>query len=208
MLKGRKRKTKDPCPGCGLHKTLCICELTPRLNLRTQVLLLIHHRELKRTTNTGCLALRCLQNSAMRVRGVVDKPVDLADIASDGYRNLLFYPSEHALILNAELALADPRPIRLIVPDGNWRQASKVAHRHRELADVPHVKIEMPLAARGAVGHLRKEHFADGMATLEAIAHALRVIEGEHVFNQLAGFYQAKLTRTLAGRGNRLLNQL
>lgn len=193
----RKRKTKDPCPGCFLHKNLCICDLTPKLNLRTQVLLLVHHRELKRTTNTGRLAIRSLANSEMRIRGLVDKPVDLSDISSGEYRNLLFFPSDEALELSLELVDADPRPIRLIVPDGNWRQASKVPYRHPELASVPHVKISKPNLS---THHLRAEHKAEGMATLEAIATALGIIEGQEVYSALMGFYIAKLERTLAGR--------
>ncbi len=199
-MSDRKRKTKDPCQACFLHKDLCICALTPRLALRTRVLLLIHAKELKRTTNTGRLAVRALSNSEMRVRGLVDKPVNLEDIESGPYRNLLFFPSESAAELTAELVASDSRPIQLIVPDGNWRQASKVPYRHKELAGIPHIKIS---AKNTASVHLRAEHTPEGMATLEAIAHALRIIEGENVYCDLMGFFNAKLERTLIGRGQK-----
>jgi hypothetical protein len=39
------------------------------------------------------------------------------------------------------------------------------------------------------------------MATLQAIAHALGVIEGDHVKAQLLQLYRTKLARSLAGRG-------
>jgi hypothetical protein len=39
------------------------------------------------------------------------------------------------------------------------------------------------------------------MATLQAIAYALGVIEGEWVRTQLMKLYQAKIERTLIGRG-------
>jgi hypothetical protein len=39
------------------------------------------------------------------------------------------------------------------------------------------------------------------MATLQAIAHGLGVIEGDLVKAQLMKLYQAKLERTLLGRG-------
>jgi DTW domain-containing protein YfiP len=39
---------------------------------------------------------------------------------------LLFYPSEDAVELDKELVAQDQKPIQLIVPDGTWRQASKV----------------------------------------------------------------------------------
>ncbi len=193
----RKRKTKDPCQGCFLHKALCICGLTPQLDLRTRVTLLVHAKELKRTTNTGRLAMRALINSEMRVRGLGREPLDLANVVTSEYRNLVYFPSEKAVELNEELVAQDPRPINLIVPDGNWRQASKVPSRHKELVELTHVKISQ---ANGATAHLRAESTEHGMATLEAIAHALKVIEGPEVFHQLFAFYQAKLERTLSAR--------
>ena len=39
------------------------------------------------------------------------------------------------------------------------------------------------------------------MATLQAIAHGLAVIEGDGVGVQLMKLYQAKIERTLRGRG-------
>ncbi len=49
--------------------------------------------------------------------------------------------------------------------------------------------------------HLRAQHRREGMATLQAIAHALGVIEGDLVKAQLMKLYHAKLEQTLIGRG-------
>jgi DTW domain-containing protein YfiP len=49
--------------------------------------------------------------------------------------------------------------------------------------------------------HLRAQHRREGMATLQAIAHGLGVIEGDLVKGQLMKLYQAKLEQTLLGRG-------
>lgn len=194
----RSRKTKDPCGDCRLHKSLCICEFIPRLELKTKVTLVIHAQELKRTTNTGALALKGLVNSEMRVRGEGRERLDLSDLLQDSYRTLLFYPADEARELTPELVAEDPRPIQLIVPDGNWRQAGKVHYRHSELKDVPRVVITETNLARH---HLRAEHTENGMSTLEAIAKALGVIEGEKASGPLLALYRAKLERTLAGRG-------
>ena len=201
MIYDRKRKTKDPCPECFLHRDRCICHLLPVLNLKTRLCLVIHAKEIKRTTNTGRLAVKALSNSEMRVRGAQGAPLDLSDILSPEYRTVLFYPAEEAQELTSEFVAADPRPIQLIVPDGNWRQASKVHHRHQELNDIPRVKIGTPnLETR----HMRVETIPEGMATLEAIAHAMGIIEGSVVKEKLLQFYQAKLEETLKGRGVKL----
>lgn len=195
----RQRKTKDPCLDCGLHKKLCICEFIPSLVLKTRVCLVVHKKELKRTTNTGRLAIKSLVNSEMRIRGDEDRQaLDLSDLIVPEYRTFLFYPSDDAIELTPELVQQSALPIQLIVPDGNWRQASKVHTRHPELKAVPKVKIA---TANPSPNHLRAEHSPEGMATLQAIATALQIIEGPEVIAPLFQLYEEKLKNTLIGRG-------
>lgn len=196
----RKRKTQDPCQECFLHKDRCICSEIPYLTLKTKISLIIHAKELKRTTNTGRLALKALSNSEMIVRGLDHSPLDLSHLISEEYRTLLFYPSDDAVELNEDLVKESSLPIHLIVPDGNWRQASKVHYRHRELDNVLRVKISAPNIA---TFHMRAETTEAGMATLEAIAHAMGIIESETVKEKLLKFYKRKLEETLRGRGQK-----
>lgn len=199
ISRARKRKTKDPCQNCGLHKNLCICEHIPSLTLKTKICLVIHKKELKRTTNTGKLAIKSLVNSEMRIRGDEDRAaLDLSDLLVPTYRTYLFYPSDEALELTPELIQQSALPIQLIVPDGNWRQASKVHTRHPELKNIPRVKIS---SENSSHQHLRAEHSPEGMATLQAIAQALQIIEGPTLVKPLMKLYEAKLKNTLLGRG-------
>lgn len=202
----RQRKTKEPCPGCRLHQAHCICDLIPKLTLKTRVCLVVHYKELKRTTNTGQLAIQSLINSEMRVRGEHGKPaLDLTDLLSEEYRTVLFFPSEDAVELDDNFIRQSSKPLQLIVPDGNWRQASKVHGRHPELKNLPRVKISKPNLASQ---HLRAEHFAEGMSTLQAIAQALGAIEGQAAVEPLEKLYQAKLAKTLLGRGQKVPHEL
>ena len=137
-------------------------------------------------------------NSEMRVRGQTRETLDLRDLLTPQYRTLLFYPSDNAVELDKELVAQDQKPIQLIVPDGTWRQASKVHFRHHELQDVKRVMISTPNISKF---HLRAQHRREGMATLQAIAYALGVIEGDLVKAQLMKLYHAKLEQTLIGRG-------
>jgi len=66
------------------------------------------------------------------------------------------------------------------------------------LKDVKRVMISTPNISKF---HLRAQHRREGMATLQAIAHALGVIEGDLVKAQLMKLYHAKLEQTLIGRG-------
>jgi tRNA-uridine aminocarboxypropyltransferase len=175
-----------------------MCDSIPRIDLDTKICLVIHHRELRRSSNTGLLALRALVNSEMRIRGETKDALDLRDLLIPEYRTFLFYPSDDAMELDKELVAQNGKPIQLIVPDGTWRQASKVHYRHHELKDVQRVKISTPHIA---TFQLRAQHKPERMATLQAIAHGLGVIEGDRVEAQLMQLYHAKVERTLIGRG-------
>jgi tRNA-uridine aminocarboxypropyltransferase len=196
-------KAKQRCSLCGASLTLCMCAEVPRLDLRTKIALVIHHRELSRSSNTGLLAHQSLINSEVRIRGESREALDLSGLLSPEYRSLLFYPSADALELNRELVCRDSRPIQLIVPDGTWRQARKIHSRHPELRNIPRVKISTP--NRGTF-QLRAQSRPERMATLQAIACALRIIEGDLVAARLMKLYHARVDRTLRARGLRWIS--
>jgi len=170
----------------------------PRIDLQTKIALVIHHRELSRNSNTGLLALRVLINSEVRIRGEGREALDLQDLLSPHYRTFLFFPCAGAVELDRKLVNQDRTPIQLIVPDGTWRQAKKILSRHPELKDLPRVKISMP---NQSTFQLRAQSRPERMATLQAIAHALGVIEGDSVRAELMKLYDTKIERTLIGRG-------
>src|SRR5438132_31097 len=153
---------------CAESLTLCLCDAMPRIELNTKICLVIHRREMTRSSNTGLLALRALVNSEIRIRGEGRETLDLKDLLTPQYRTFLFYPSDDAVELDKELVAQDRRPIQLIVPDGTWRQARKIHSRHHELNDVQRVKISTP---NNSVFQLRAQSRPEGMATLQRITH-------------------------------------
>lgn len=192
-----QRKTQDPCERCFLHRERCICEFIPSLNARTKLSLIIHYKEMRRTTNTGLLAAKALVNSEVVVRGKIGDPLDLRTVLDPRFRTVLFFPSEDAIDLNEDFVRQSEKPIQLLVPDGNWRQASKIHYRHREIEHLPRIMIKAP---NREVRRLRKEILPEGMATLQAIAEAMGVIEGAALKNELLRLYHRKLEGTLKGR--------
>ena len=194
----RQSQPNEHCESCGASAAACLCDVVPRIEVRTKVCLVIHHRELSRSSNTGLLATRALLNSEVRVRGEQRQALDLKDLLTAPYRSLLFYPSADAVELNQALVLQDSRPIQLLVPDGTWRQARKIQSRHPELRDLPRVKISTP---NTSIFQLRAQSKPERMATLQAIAEGLGIIEGDVVRVQLMKLYHAKIKRTLKARG-------
>jgi DTW domain-containing protein YfiP len=191
----RRANAAFRCDRCHLHDSLCVCALIPRLETRTRVVLIIHRYEDRKPTNTGRLATECLTNSAVIVRGHETHPDTPLDFGPDVEPVVLFpYPGARPLTDYA----SSPRPVTLVVPDGNWRQASKVYKRVPGLRDVPYVTLP---PGRASHYRLRAEVHEKGMSTLEAIARALGILEGPAVQRDLERLFFTMVTRTLWSRG-------
>src|SRR3954471_14159231 len=139
----RHAKPHLRCAECPMHLSLCICALLPRITTRTRVVLVLHQLEAKKSTNTGVLAARCLENSVAVYRGRAPG-VNTADPLDDQLSNesdpLLLYPHASATPLGAWSGAT--KPITLIIPDGNWQQASRT---RRLRAQKPRFILPAPL---------------------------------------------------------------
>lgn len=169
----------------------------PSINSRHQLLLVIHDREVSRPSNTGLLATQCLTNSLAWIRGVKgEEGLKYSDLADENYENFLLYPSADAQVLGTDLLPA--KPIRLIVPDGNWGQGSRTASRIRAQLNVKTVILPSGQTTRY---RLRKELHKDGLATFEAIARAFGVLENVQVQEQMEHIFNIFIERNLFMRG-------
>lgn len=178
-----------------MHQSLCVCALIPRIETRTRLVLVIHRSEDRKTTNTGRLATECLVNSEVIVRG----HEGAGDVVTfpEGMRPVLLFPADDAMPI-AELP-RDDRPIALVVPDGNWRQASKVRARVAGMSALPCVRLPV---GEPSIYRLRSEAHAHGLATIEAIARAFGVLESDEVRAALELPFRAMVERTLWARGS------
>jgi len=195
---GTRSKRSERCPRCRLHCHLCICSAIPRIEVGTRLVLVMHHREWVKPTATGPLALAMLPNSELRIQGDREQLLDLSDLASPERRTLLLYPGEDAPVLSESLLDADPRPVNLVVPDGNWRQAARMGKR---LPGLEHATmVRLPTGEKTAWG-VRRETNPEGLATFEAIARAFGIIESPEVRARMEELFRLMVSRTLEARG-------
>ncbi len=183
-----------------MHLELCLCAELPQLQLRTRVSILMHAQERNKPSNTGGLAHLCLPNSEIRFRGLPDgTPLDLNGLIDEEYETWLLYLSPESETLSRDLALNAAKPVRLLVLDGNWSQASRLgAKLRRQLPGVKHVKLS---AGKPSEYRLRTEHHPDGLATFEAIARALGYLEGPVVQERMEILFRLMTDRVLWTRG-------
>ena len=191
----RRDRPERRCDRCRLPHELCLCAEIASVSTSTELLLLLHRDEERKPTNTGQLAARVLSNSRVVVTGDLQRPLP-QPLLDPSRRTLLLFPADDAVGL--ETIVVDERPITLVVPDGTWRQASKARARIAGLHDVPCVTLPPgpPTTYR-----LRAEPKEHGLATLEAIARAFRLLEGVHVEAALLDVFRKQVDRTLWMRG-------
>ncbi len=181
-----------------MHAENCICEHIPKLETRTRLCLVMHCREVKKTTATAPLALAALPNSEVHEHGVIGRPLDLSALHDAGRRVLVLFPADDARPLTGELAREDSRPITLVVPDGNWRQASRIPFRVPGLPQAQRVTLSGGAPTRWGI---RRETRDQGLATFEAIARAFGVLESPEVQQQLEALFERMVRTTIAQRG-------
>lgn len=191
----RRANSHVRCNECRLHLSLCVCSHVPTIQTRTRLVLVIHRAEDRKSTNTGRLATLCLPNSETWIRGHQETPTP-PYVASPDTQPLLLFPAENAQPI-ADFA-ACKKPITLIVPDGNWRQASKVRNRVAGLDQIPCVTLPK---GEPSIYRLRFEAHEGGLATMEAVARAMGVLEGEAVQRELERIFRMMVERTLWARG-------
>lgn len=181
-----------------MHQHLCICPAIPRYPLATRLVLVMHFQELKKPTATGPLALQALPNSELRIHGHRDRPLDFSDLHVPERRTLLLYPGDEVPALSRSFLEQDNRPVTLVVPDGNWRQAAKMGKRlpglgHAEMVRLP----EGPPTGWG----IRRENHPEGLATFEAIARAIGIIESPVAQSGMEALFRLMVQTTLQTRG-------
>jgi DTW domain-containing protein YfiP len=212
----RSRNPSHRCSGCRLHRNVCICDRFPTLPTRTRVVLLLHQLEVRKTTNTGRLALRCLPNSELVLRGRLTgaepgvplepqrEPAGEIRRVEAGHSRqppswleravqpILLFPHDEAIALTAWRE--NPGPLTLVVPDGTWSQAVRARRRVPGLAEIPCAALPAGLVS---TYRLRHEPRPGRVSTLEAIAYALEILESPAVAAALLQVHRLAVERTL-----------
>lgn len=186
----------ERCERCALHLRLCLCASVKPLELATRVVVLRHGKEAYKPTNTGRLVPLALAQGEIRVFGARDRELDDSGFSDPSRRALLLFPSPGSLPLARDER--DPRPVTLIVPDSDWRRAFKLAKREPKLAGVP--RVHLP---EGPPSEYKLRYHPDPrfLATFEAVARALGILEGAEVQEKLEHVFALMVDRTLWSRG-------
>lgn len=180
-----KNKTeKSRCLCCRMDLDLCICAFIVPTQTETRLELLIHAKELPKSSNTGHLAAKMLTNSRLSVRKYkADSEVwqrELIEKARAQSATIFFLCHDaEAVPLDEVLEeLADRKQNEmkiLAVVDGTWNQAHQVITH--ELSLLAPFKVKFSDVHPNPISNLWREPLPGGLATIEAIWYALLALE-------------------------------
>lgn len=185
--------TTDDLPGrcrtCWVRVEHCICADLPRVEARSGVVVVRHDREAAKSTGTARVASLALPRS--RLVGFGDDPQE-ANAKLAGLTGHLLFPAEPQ-------APWPTGPVEnLVVLDGTWRQTRRMLKKLPALQGLP--RLWLP-PKETAVLRLRESAVEGGRSTLEAIADALAILEGEAVAAPLHRLHALYVERVFRARG-------
>jgi DTW domain-containing protein YfiP len=187
--------TLDSLPGrckrCWIREEYCLCPYIPELHPRTELVLVRHQREAWKSTGTARIAALALPELKLVEYGDDSAPAgrELSPLLEGAA--LLFPPEEGSAVASAPVK-------RLIVLDGTWRQARRMVKKLPGLAALP--RLTLPLKEEKVL-RLRTSPRDDDRSTLEAIADALQVLEGDELGEPLHRLHALMVERVFRARG-------
>lgn len=192
MAENTRKLTR--CERCLLLDKLCICSLVRPVCSRVPITLVLQWSEYWRPSNTGRLVAFTVRNCKLLLRGTpgITPNNDLGIAPTE--TPVLLFPGRGVEILNpAHLS----RGLRLIVPDGTWREAGKIARRLQSKQMMRRVQLPDGIRSRY---RLRKNPRSGGVSTLEAIAYACLILGDTEASDHLLGLFEIFVERLLSLR--------
>jgi DTW domain-containing protein YfiP len=174
------------CARCQLPRRVCLCAAIPTVVTRTRVVIVRHHVERWRASNSGRLAHLALPNSEIVEHGGLRGATMLPPL--DGAW-LVFPEGEPARTAPV------PPPRQLVVLDATWSQARRMYRKLAGLRGLPILRLpDAPMPA----ARLRESPGPGLVSTIEAIARALRLVEGEAAAAPLEALFAVAVERAAA----------
>jgi DTW domain-containing protein YfiP len=153
---------------------------------RTRIVIVRHHLERWRSSNSGRLAHFALPNSEIVDHGGIGGMAMLPPLNGAW---LLFPEGE------PRRSPPSPPPAQLVVLDATWSQARRMYRKLAGLRGLPLLRLpDAPVPA----ARLRESPAPGRVSTIEAIASALRLLEGEAAAAALEALFAVAVNRAAA----------
>lgn len=150
----------------------CYCAHVTPIPTQTRVVVLQHPRERHKAIGTARIAALCLPNAEILVGYDFEHDARVRSLLADpAAPAVLLYPSPDARDLRSDPLKG---PVTLVLLDGTWSQARSLLRDNAWLQRLPRVAFapDAPSEYR-----IRREPREDFVSTIEALVHALGLLE-------------------------------
>ncbi|GAB4014769.1 MAG: tRNA-uridine aminocarboxypropyltransferase [Bdellovibrio sp.] len=175
----RRIKDSERCPNCKIKKIWCYCDQLTKLDSFHYVSVIMHFREQFLTSNSAQLIPQTLKNGRLFIKNREAMIEDIDQLQAISGKAYILFPGDSSIPIEE---ISPCEKIHLIVPDGTWSQARKMGYRDSFLKELPRVSVKPSASSRY---YLRKQGRENGVCTYEAIAYAMKHLEGEKFFNSM-----------------------
>ena len=168
-----KIQFSNKCTSCLLPKKLCSCSLDKKkVELPLRLIFIMNKSEYFKLSNTARIFLLNSYPCEVRLRGFKEAPLSYESFSESlgDCPNYLLYPCKGAKELSLE-EITQNKKSSLIIPDGNWSQGAKIAHKLNSQKNIIPVSLKMPPQSEYK---LRNNPNTDRVSTFEATFHAIK----------------------------------
>ncbi|MCR6651588.1 MAG: DTW domain-containing protein [Cellvibrionaceae bacterium] len=202
-------KSVRRCAVCLLAEPVCICTWAVTRDSEVDFVLLLHHDEVFKPTNTGRLIADIFPANVSAFEWSRTEPAaDLLALLADPARYpVIVFPADETSgrTIHTSAPPLQGKRLTLLLLDGTWRQASRMFRSSAWLADLPVLTFASAQEGRYAV----RQKIRDGqLATAEAAAELLRLCGEEANGEVLEDYFLVFNEHYLATRSGRPVEQL
>ena len=167
------------CPQCLLGSKTCICDWRPSIDAEVDFVLLMHRNEVYKPTNTGRLIADVMPHNcyAFLYHRTEPDPALIGLLQDPSRQCQLLFPSEHPTPATTTSPSSEPsQRLTLILLDGTWKQASRMATQAKWLQHLPRYTLSTTAAGLQQYSQyqLRKADHEERLSTAQAAALCLK----------------------------------
>lgn len=215
----QEKLARPRCERCQRPVSHCLCAHVSVIDNQTRVLILQHPDEAKHPLNTARLAVLGLRHANLLVGETFPELDDWLALSDNA---VLLFPAkdDSALKKSKETPVSEEvsrglpacapqqgppaqtqTPTKaplLIVPDGTWRKARQIVNANAALQALPRLNLNSVEPSEYIV---RKANEPHALSTIEAIVHALGMLEPEQDFRPLLKPFHALVEQQIQAMG-------